>query len=1143
MAIRVEHGAEPIPGYKLLERLGGGGFGEVWKAEAPGGLLKAIKIVHGDVRSGEAQDADRAEQELRALRRVQAVRHPYLLSLERYDVVEGRLLIVMELADCNLWDRFRECRTEGHPGIPRDELLRYMAESAEALDLMNNQHGLQHLDIKPQNLFLVHGHVKVADFGLVKDLEGVRSTVTGGVTPVYAAPETFDGVVTRFCDQYSLAIVYQELLCGQRPFNGTSVQQLIMQHLSASPNLSPLPASDRSVLARALSKKPEDRFPSCLALVRALVGAGEAVGRAPNGAPLVAAESGGSTKVHGRPRPIPDPAMDTPATHFRVQREETPSEPFRPAPPERVGEGCLVPAVVVGIGQVGLGVLQRFRQHQLDRFGSARHLPHLRLVYIDTDPEAADAATLPAAAAPLAGDEVVLAKLNRASHYLKPRRGGQSLLDGWFDPQLLYRIPRTPMTAGVRALGRLAFADHARAITHKLETELDACTLAEALDEADRHTGLGLRTSRPRVYVVAGLGGATGGGMFLDVAYAARYRLRQMGYAEPEVVGLLLLPPVERQAGKASAVGNAYAALTELHHYCTPGTVFTANFDENGGPISDAGPPFCRFGLVPLAAGAEPGSRADGLGRAAEYLNRDLLSPLGRAADDRRAAAPPGGEPGAVGGLSFGLSQFAWPRRQLLDLTARQLALSLLDRWTAPGGAAVRPAVRTWVADQWHQQQLGPEHLVRRLQEAAEQALGKAPEAVFAAEADPLVPRSRWRRDVDTTALRAAVARLEGLVGPASGAEGPRATGVLAEAVAKAAPVLAREWGMKLTQLAVCLIEQPEFRLAGAEEAIARLRDGLEQVIGHYGPIEAELSDRSDEAHTHLLTALFPDRPRKRPSATEVLDGVRLFPKFRFQSLVARQVVSVCVGLRQQLADELSEIGFCRQRLAELRRALEEAEPSCPADPEQQLLPAGCRSLEEAAERLLEQVGPQELRELDRRVQALVEQNYSALVQVCMSSSGDLLAKLQTLLLQQAREFMSPRLGGADVVEMFLAKYPRPEQAAEAVHWAYEEARPDLAGGFGVSREAEFCVLSVPPGPKAERFQQLLSQSLGEANLGVAAAQEDIAFYREAPHVALSDLPNLGPAAEEAYRQMAAMFHTNPHTRVDVAEWEGPVPS
>ena len=101
-----------------------------------------------------------------------------------------------------------------------------MDESAEALDLMNEEYQLQHLDIKPQNLFLVHNHIKVADFGLAKDMGNkAAATITGGVTPVYAAPETFDGWLSRFSDQYSLAIVYQEILTGQRPFSGSTMRQ------------------------------------------------------------------------------------------------------------------------------------------------------------------------------------------------------------------------------------------------------------------------------------------------------------------------------------------------------------------------------------------------------------------------------------------------------------------------------------------------------------------------------------------------------------------------------------------------------------------------------------------------------------------------------------------------------------------------------------------------------------------------------------------------------------------------------------------------------------------------------------------------------------------------------------------------------
>src|SRR6516162_9942305 len=182
-----EPNAEPIPGYRLIEPLGNGGFGEVWKCEAPGGLFKAIKFVYGNLNSLDVEGA-RAEQEFKALTRIKEVRHPFVLSLERIEVVGGELLIVMELADRSLHDLYMECQTAGMVGIGRDSLLRYIRDAAEALDHMNEKHNLQHLDIKPRNLFLISDRCKVADFGLVYHL-GRQSTSgpLGGVTPLYAA--------------------------------------------------------------------------------------------------------------------------------------------------------------------------------------------------------------------------------------------------------------------------------------------------------------------------------------------------------------------------------------------------------------------------------------------------------------------------------------------------------------------------------------------------------------------------------------------------------------------------------------------------------------------------------------------------------------------------------------------------------------------------------------------------------------------------------------------------------------------------------------------------------------------------------------------------------------------------------------------
>src|SRR5580704_2107030 len=94
---------EPIPGYLVRERLGAGGYGEVWKADAPGGLSKAVKIIFG------SHDDERAAREPAALNRIKQVRHPFLLSLERIERVDNHLVIVSELATSSLKQEFDKC--------------------------------------------------------------------------------------------------------------------------------------------------------------------------------------------------------------------------------------------------------------------------------------------------------------------------------------------------------------------------------------------------------------------------------------------------------------------------------------------------------------------------------------------------------------------------------------------------------------------------------------------------------------------------------------------------------------------------------------------------------------------------------------------------------------------------------------------------------------------------------------------------------------------------------------------------------------------------------------------------------------------------------------------------------------------------
>ncbi len=265
--------------YRFIRPLGSGTYGEVWLAEAPGGVEVAIKRLFRSI-----QDAE-GKRELQVLELIKRLRHPFLLLTHAYFEQEGRLCIVMELADSSLRDRLKACRKEGLSGIPRDEILSYMKESAEALDYLHSKK-IQHRDIKPENILLVEGHVKVADFGLARESKGHQeqeySIASFCGSPHYIAPEVWAQQITPRSDQYSLAISYVELKTGQRPFAGSSFQDIMFAHLESDPALGGLAAQEQEVLRKALSKDPADRYETCREMVLALMQATGAQSSSPS---------------------------------------------------------------------------------------------------------------------------------------------------------------------------------------------------------------------------------------------------------------------------------------------------------------------------------------------------------------------------------------------------------------------------------------------------------------------------------------------------------------------------------------------------------------------------------------------------------------------------------------------------------------------------------------------------------------------------------------------------------------------------------------------------------------------------------------------------------------------------------------------
>ena len=268
--IHPQLGQEIIPGYRLRAILGKGGYGEVWDAVGPGGRPFALKLV--------PLAEKLAGPDLRSLQMLPFLRHPSLLEVHGIHVAGGHLIVVMERAHGTLADLLRETMHFYQVALERSEVLGWLADVALGLDYLNEagttpdglaKPAISHRDIKPQNILLVGNGVKIGDFGLARVLEQSATAHSGAMTPAFAPPEFFGGHTTRSSDQYSLAVMYVQLVSGKLPFVG-SPAEIMHGHMENPPDLSMLPEREQPVVGRALAKDPGQRWPTCEAFVSAL---------------------------------------------------------------------------------------------------------------------------------------------------------------------------------------------------------------------------------------------------------------------------------------------------------------------------------------------------------------------------------------------------------------------------------------------------------------------------------------------------------------------------------------------------------------------------------------------------------------------------------------------------------------------------------------------------------------------------------------------------------------------------------------------------------------------------------------------------------------------------------------------------------
>lgn len=687
-------------------------------------------------------------------------------------------------------------------------------------------------------------------------------------------------------------------------------------------------------------------------------------------------------------------------------------------------------------------------------------------------------------------------------------------------------MPRSLVPEGRRALGRLALVDNYGEAVNRLRQALARVTNETSRATTKKHVGFDVTDEPPRVFVVASIGGGTGGGMLVDLGFLITRLLKEFQFHSCSPCAILPYTSTAKPTERDLARANAYASLIELNHFSDPQNPYPGSAADGIGSMAADEVPFGDCYLVHLGENLDWELLVENSDRIAEYLYLNVAPESAAFFDDYRGNTSINDVPrNEVKLRSFGVGGFTYPRIQLARMGAVGLAESIVADWRGSRLRVDQENLEMELLRLLSSERLEPKVILGVLESFCEEILGSSIHQAI----------QRWIEESPLAApegvpgnpaehLRALTQRIEAVVDRHAR---PSAKGLFPE-LANKAFAHANASIQKMTDWLNSLLESPRMTIISAEWAtrwlIQYFVSAAEEVQTRVSRVQVDRRElqfdfeeklRASGQSLWLLRKRSPLTPENRRELTVVCDSIFRETLLQLLSEVIRQVY-------REFSKVIEQFVLIRQRLNEFGRGFDEIQKEMawantlglPI-----LLPHNTDA-EQAARSTVSNLTPTQREAVDRAFREKSLRPRGGILAMQTMTSTDLTA-LRYELVAECQNALLKVMESESAADLFFSMVDadlQPQRLLEQLRQAAPRLNP--VGSW------QHLVIAMPEGDAAKRLISMAKHASPNIATTLVRTEGDVLFCFEAANLSLRHVADALIDQNPDYVQVAQKFVT-----------------